>query len=191
MRITSRWNRNDLPMSIFGTIHETGQALYELGVDPAHKRGAHATDRIGLYTVGGSSFGMDESPSRLLENHVGRSPAFLAVHYTRLRVVFPARPGNATEAAFVAAINRIEPCPIRVEADKLTCELHIMLRVRLEMALLAASLVVAELPEAWNAAISSDLELTVPDDGVGCLQDVHWSSACIGSFPTCTIGNAA
>lgn len=190
VRITSRWNRNYLPMSIFGTIHETGHALYEMGVDPAHTRGAHATDMIGLYAVGGTSFGMHESQSRLLENHVGRSPAFWAVHYSRLRDTFPTQLADVTEAEFVAAINRVEPGLIRVEADELTYDLHIMLRVRLEMALMDGSLPVADLPEAWNAAIASDLGLTVPDDALGCLQDVHWSSGYIGSFPTYTIGNA-
>ncbi|MFN4131032.1 MAG: carboxypeptidase M32, partial [Paracoccaceae bacterium] len=190
VRITSRWNRNYLPMSIFGTIHETGHALYEMGVDPAHTRGAHATDMVGLYAVGGTSFGMHESQSRLLENHVGRSPAFWAVHYARLRDTFPTQLADVTEAEFVAAINRVEPGLVRVEADELTYDLHIMLRVRLEMALMDGSLAVADLPEAWNAAIADDLNLTVPDDGLGCLQDVHWSSGYIGSFPTYTIGNA-
>lgn len=190
VRITSRWNPNYLPMSIFGTIHETGHALYEMGIDPAHTRGAHATDMIGLYAVGGTSFGMHESQSRLLENHVGRSAAFWAVHYPRLRDTFPTQLADVTEAEFVAAINRVEPGLTRVESDEMTYDLHIMLRVRLEMALMDGSLSVGDLPEAWNAAIASDLGLTVPDDGKGCLQDVHWSSGYIGSFPTYTIGNA-
>ncbi len=190
VRITSRWNRRYLPMSIFGTIHETGHALYEMGVDPAHTRGAHATDMIGLYAVGGTSFGMHESQSRLLENHVGRSAAFWSVHFPRLRDTFPDQLGDVTEAEFVAAINRVEPGLVRVEADELTYDLHIMLRVRIEMALMDGSLSVAEIPEAWNAAVAEDLGLDVPDDGAGCLQDVHWSSGYIGSFPTYTIGNA-
>lgn len=189
VRITSRWARNYLPMSIFGSIHETGHALYELGADPVLTRTAHATDMIGLYAVAGTSFGMHESQSRLLENHVGRSPAFWAQHYARLRDAFPEQLADVTEAEFVAAVNRVEPGLIRVEADELTYDLHIMLRVEIEMALMDGSLPVADLPTVWNAAMHRDLGLDVPGDNLGCLQDVHWSSGYIGSFPTYTIGN--
>jgi carboxypeptidase Taq len=190
VRITSRWNRNYLPMSIFGSIHEVGHALYEQGVDPAHTRGAFATDMIGLYAVGGTSFGMHESQSRLLENHVGRSAAFWAAHYPRLRDTFPEQLGDVSDAEFIAAINRVEPGPIRVEADELTYDLHIMLRVRIEMALMDGSLEVADVPHVWREAMRDDLGVDIADDAQGCLQDVHWSSGYIGSFPTYTIGNA-
>ncbi|MCA1775173.1 MAG: carboxypeptidase M32 [Loktanella sp.] len=189
VRITSRWARTYLPMSIFGSIHETGHALYELGADPRLTRGAHATDMIGLYAVAGTSFGMHESQSRLLENHVGRSPAFWARHFARLRDTFPDQFADVTEAEFVASVNRVEPGLVRVEADELTYDLHIMLRVEIEMALMDGSLAVADIPSVWNAAMQRDLGLQVPDDGLGCLQDVHWSSGYIGSFPTYTIGN--
>ena len=190
VRITSRWNPNYLPMSIFGMIHEAGHALYELGAAPALTRGAHATDMIGLYAVAGTSFGMHESQSRLLENHIGRTPEFWAVHYGRLRDTFPEQLGDVSEAEFVAAINRVSPGLTRVEADELTYDLHVMLRVKIEMALMAGSLSVADVPEAWNAAMQRDLGQQVPDNGMGCLQDVHWSHGYIGSFPTYTIGNS-
>ncbi|MDN5567823.1 MAG: carboxypeptidase M32, partial [Paracoccus sp. (in: a-proteobacteria)] len=190
VRITSRWPRNYLPMSIFGSIHEVGHALYEQGVDPVHTRGAFATDMIGLYAVGGTSFGMHESQSRLLENHVGRSPEFWQMHFPRLRDTFPDQLRDVTVEEFIAAINRVEPGPIRVEADELTYDLHIMLRVRIEMALMDGSLQVADIPDAWNRAMQSDLGIPIADDAQGCLQDVHWSSGYIGSFPTYTIGNA-
>lgn len=189
VRITSRWDRGYLPMSIFGAIHETGHALYELGADPTLTRTAHATDMIGLYAVAGTSFGMHESQSRLLENHVGRSPAFWARNFGRLRDTFRDQLADVTEAEFVAAVNRVEPGFIRVEADELCYDIHIMLRVEIEMALMDGSLDVADIPEVWNAAIRRDLGLTVPGDDLGCLQDVHWSSGYIGSFPTYTIGN--
>ncbi|SDF01493.1 carboxypeptidase M32 [Limimaricola pyoseonensis] len=189
VRITSRWRPDYLPMAIFGTIHETGHALYEMGVDPAHTRGVHATDLVGLYAVGGTSFGMHESQSRLLENHVGRSPGFWSAQFAGLRDAFPEQLRDVSEAEWVAAINRVEPGLIRVEADELSYDLHVILRVRIEMALMDGSLAVADLPEAWNAAMREDLGLSVPDDARGCLQDVHWSSGYIGSFPTYTIGN--
>ncbi len=189
VRITSRWARNYLPMSIFGSIHETGHALYEQGADPDLTRSAHATDMIGLYAVAGTSFGMHESQSRLLENHVGRSPAFWARHFPRLRDTFPDQLADVSEAEFVAAVNRVEPGLVRVEADELTYDLHIMLRVEIEMALMDGSLAVADIPAVWNDAMRRDLGLEVPGDHLGCLQDVHWSSGYIGSFPTYTIGN--
>ena len=189
VRITSRWDRNYLPMSVFGTMHETSHALYEQGIDKALTRTAHTTDLIGLYAVGGSSFGMHESQSRLFENHIGRSPAFWSHHFGKLRDHFPEQLSDVSEQEFVAAINRVEPGLIRVEADELTYDLHIMLRVRIEMALMDGSLAVDDVPEAWNAAMRDDLGIDVPNDRLGCLQDIHWSSGYIGSFPTYTIGN--
>lgn len=189
VRITTRFKRTYLPASIFGTAHEVGHALYEQGIDPAFTRTAHATDMIGLYAVGGTSFGAHESQSRLIEMHVARTPAFWAQHFDRLRRHFPDQLRDVSAEEFAAAVNRIEPGLIRVEADELTYDFHIMLRVRLEMALMDGSLRVADLPEAWSAAISEDLGLTVPDDARGCLQDIHWSTGYIGSFPTYTIGN--
>ena len=90
---------------------------------------------------------------------------------------------------FYRAVTRVEPGFIRVEADELTYDFHIMLRVEIECALMDGSLAVADLPSAWNAAIKRDLGLDVPDDSQGVLQDVHWSTGYIGSFPTYTIGN--
>jgi len=189
VRITTRFNRTYLPASIFGTAHEVGHALYEQGVDPAHTRTVHATDMIGLYAVGGTSFGAHESQSRLIEMHVARTPAFWGQHFDRLARHFPDQLRDVTADEFAAAVNRIAPGFIRVEADELTYDFHIMMRVRLEMALMDGSLRVADLPEAWNAAIADDLGLTVPDDARGCLQDIHWSTGYLGSFPTYTIGN--
>nr|WP_321460220.1 carboxypeptidase M32 [uncultured Cohaesibacter sp.] len=189
VRITSRWNETYLPMSIFGTMHETGHALYEQGIDPSLTRTAHTTDLIGLYAVGGSSFGMHESQSRLFENHIGRSASFWEQHFGLLKSHFAEQLTDVTIEEFVAAINRCEPGFIRVEADELTYDLHIMLRARLEMALMDGSLSVDDIPQAWNEAIREDLGLEVPDDSLGCLQDIHWSSGYIGSFPTYTIGN--
>ena len=189
VRITSRWNETYLPMALFGTMHETGHALYEQGVAPQLTRTAHSTDLIGLYAVGGSSFGMHESQSRLFENHIGRSPSFWARHFDLAKQHFPDQLADVSAEDFVRAINRCEPGLVRVEADELTYDLHIMLRVRLEMALMEGTLSVDDIPAAWNDALRDDLGLEVPHDGLGCLQDVHWSSGYIGSFPTYTIGN--
>jgi carboxypeptidase Taq len=189
VRITTRYTRNYLPASIFGTAHETGHGVYEQGVDPAYTRTTLATDLVGLYAVGGTSFGAHESQSRLLENHVARSRTFWELHFPALQRQFPGQLGDVTAEAFYRAVTRVEPGFIRVEADELTYDFHIMLRTEIECALMDGSLQVADLPAAWNAAIKRDLDLDVPDDARGVLQDVHWSTGYIGSFPTYTIGN--
>lgn len=189
VRITTRYNPSYLPASIFGTAHETGHGLYEQGVDPAFTRTVFATDLVGLYAVGGTSFGAHESQSRLWENHIVRSRTFWHRHFPDLQKHFPDQLGDVDAEEFYRAVTRVEPGFIRVEADELTYDLHIMLRVDIECALMDGSLPVADLPEAWNAAIRRDLDLVVPDDARGVLQDVHWSTGYIGSFPTYTIGN--
>jgi carboxypeptidase Taq len=189
VRITTRYNRNYLPASIFGTAHETGHGLYEQGVDPAYTRTTLATDLVGLYAVGGTSFGAHESQSRLWENHIVRSRTFWRLHFPDLQRHFPDQLGDVSPEEFYRAVTRVEPGFIRVEADELTYDLHIMLRVEIESALMDGSLPVADLPGAWNALIKRDLDLDVPDDARGVLQDVHWSTGYIGSFPTYTIGN--
>jgi len=189
VRITTRYNRNYLPASLFGTAHETGHGLYEQGVDPAYTRTTLATDLIGLYAVGGTSFGAHESQSRLWENHVVRSRTFWQLHFPELQRHFPEQLGDVSAEEFYRAVTRVEPGFIRVEADELTYDFHIMLRVDIEAALMDGSLAVPDLPAAWNAAIKRDLDLDVPNDSRGVLQDVHWSTGYIGSFPTYTIGN--
>ncbi|WP_209424717.1 carboxypeptidase M32 [Pararhodobacter sp. SW119] len=189
VRITTRFTPDYIAASIFGTAHEVGHALYEQNVAPDFTRTAHATDLISLYAVGGTSFGAHESQSRLIEMHVARDPAFWALHFDRLAAHFPDQLSDVTAGEFAAAVNRTTPGLIRVEADEVSYDLHIMLRVEIEMALMDGSLKPADVPQAWAAAMARDLGVTVPDDARGCLQDVHWSSGYIGSFATYTIGN--
>ncbi|MBS0124121.1 hypothetical protein KB874_08225 [Aestuariicoccus sp. KMU-90] len=132
---------------------------------------------------------MHESQSRLIENHVGRSAPFWARHFGRLRDTFPDQLGDVGVDEWLAAINGVRPGFIRIEADEPTDDLHIMLRVRIEMALLDGSLAVADIPAMWADGIRQDLGLDLPDDARGCLQDVHWSQNYFGAFPTYTIGN--
>lgn len=189
VRITTRVASDYMPMSLFGALHEAGHAMYEQNVDPAYTRTPLATDLIGLYAVGGVSFGAHESQSRLWENHVGRSRAFWANHMDEMRAAYPGLLDDVDAEEFYRAVNRSEPDLIRVEADELTYDFHIMLRCELEAGLIDGSLDVADLPEAWNAAMKSYLGVDVPDDARGVLQDVHWSSGQIGTFCNYTIGN--
>jgi carboxypeptidase Taq len=148
-----------------------------------------ATDLLGMYAVGGASFGLHESQSRLWENMVGRSYPFWRNHYAELQAIFPEQLSGVDLETFYRAVNDVKPSLIRVEADEVTYNLHIMLRTGLEMGLMDGSVEVDALPEAWNAKMQDYLGLTPPDDGVGVLQDIHWSHGHIGTFPTYTLGN--
>jgi carboxypeptidase Taq len=138
---------------------------------------------------GGASLGVHESQSRLWENIVGRSRPFWQHFFPALRARFPAQLGTVSEEQFYRGINRVRPSLIRVEADEATYNLHVMLRVELEIALLEGTLAPRDLPEAWRVRMADYIGLTPPDDASGVLQDVHWSAGLFGYFATYTLGN--
>lgn len=189
VRMTTRYNPRFLPTALFGVLHEAGHAIYEQSVAPELTRSALASDLKGMYAVGGVSFGAHESQSRLWENIVGRSRTFWRHWFPRLRGVFPAQLEGVDAEAFYRAVNTVTPSLIRVEADEVTYNLHIMLRVEIEMGLMDGSMAVRDLPEIWNQKMQDYLGVTPPDDAQGVLQDIHWSHSNIGSFPCYTIGN--
>jgi carboxypeptidase Taq len=180
VRITTRWVEG-MPLSmLFGTMHETGHALYEQGVTPAHHRTA---------LEGGASLGVHESQSRLWENLVGRSLPFWEHFYPHLQARFASQLGGVALDEFYRAINKVQPSLIRVEADEATYNLHVMLRVELEIGLIDGHITVDELPDRWNAGMRAYLGLTPPDAKRGVLQDIHWSAGLFGYFATYTLGN--
>lgn len=189
VRITTRYQRRWMPAAVFGAFHESGHALYEQGADPALTRSALTTDLLDFYAVAGVSYGLHESQSRLWENLVGRSRMFWENHYGRLREYFPEQLADVELEEFYRAINRVEPSFIRVEADEVTYNYHIMLRVEVEKRLIEGSLKVQDLPEFWREQMQSLLGITPPNDRLGPLQDIHWASGTIGSFPNYTLGN--
>lgn len=189
VRITTRCSETWVPASLFGALHEAGHGLYEQGVDPSYTRTPLATDLVGLYAVGGVSFGAHESQSRLFENHVGRSRTFWELNFSEAQQAYPDQLADIDAETFFRAVNRVSPSFIRVEADELTYDFHIMLRVEIEAALIDGTLAPRDLPEAWNAAMRDYLGLEVPNDALGVLQDVHWASGQIGTFCNYTIGN--
>ncbi|HEY6752786.1 MAG TPA: carboxypeptidase M32 [Rubrobacteraceae bacterium] len=180
VRITTRFDGGWLAPALFGTMHEAGHALYEQGVDPSYAR-----TPLG----GGTSMGVHESQSRLWENLVGRSRAFWSHYYPKLREVFPEVLGGIDAREFYGAINALEPSEIRVEADEVTYNLHILLRFELEVALIEGSLSVADLPAAWNSKMEEYLRVIPKDDSAGVLQDIHWADGLFGYFPTYVIGS--
>ncbi len=179
VRLTTRFNENYMPMSLFGVMHECGHALYEQGLDAAH---------TGTPMAQSTSLGIHESQSRLWENQVGRSRLFWQHFYPPLQETFPALADVAMDD-WCFAINTVEPSFIRVEADEVTYGLHIILRFELEQALVTGELAVRDLSAAWNAKMEEYLGLTPPDDAVGVLQDVHWSGGTLGYFPEYLLGS--
>jgi carboxypeptidase Taq len=180
VRITTRFLTDYAASALFSTMHECGHALYEQGIDPGLSRSPLGS---------GASLAVHESQSRLYENLVGRSHDFWLHFYPRLQANFSAQLGNVELESFYRGINKVEPSLIRVEADEATYNLHIMLRLELEIALLEGSIAVKDLPEAWNSRMQEYLGLTPPNDGQGLLQDIHWSSGYIGYFSTYALGN--
>ncbi|HEX2979069.1 MAG TPA: carboxypeptidase M32 [Anaerolineaceae bacterium] len=180
VRITTRFDEKRSMSALFSTMHEAGHAMYEQGISPAFQRTPMAD---------GASMAVHESQSRMWENLVGRSRAFWTYFFPRLQAMFPAEYGNIDLGTFYKGINKIEPSFVRVEADEGTYNLHIMLRLELEIALMEGSLAVRDLPEAWNARMSEYLGVTPPNDAAGVLQDIHWSGGLIGYFPTYALGN--
>ncbi len=179
-RITTRWYPDFLNPSLFGTLHESGHAIYEQGTHPDLSRTPLAR---------GTSMGIHESQSRMMENIVGRSRGFWQAHFPTLQAHFPGALGGHTAEEFYRAINKTQPSFIRVEADELTYNFHIILRFELEQAMLNGDLVVADLPTAWNDKMRELLGIVPPSDREGCLQDVHWSRPGFGYFPTYALGN--
>jgi carboxypeptidase Taq len=180
VRITTRFVKDLGTSSLFSTMHEGGHALYEQGVSPALRRTPLAS---------GASMAIHESQSRMWENLVGRSLPFWKHFYPRYQQLFPAELGNVDLMTFYKGINKVEPSLIRVEADEATYNLHIMLRLELEIAMMEGKLAVKDLPDAWNSRMKEYLGITPPDDAHGVLQDIHWSGGSIGYFPTYALGN--
>ena len=180
VRIASRYQPFNLPNGFLGVIHETGHALYEQGLDPAHY-GTPMGDAVSL--------GVHESQSRMWENLVGRSRGFWVHFYPQLQKTFEESLGDISLDAFRASMNHVAPGLIRVDADEVTYNLHVLIRFELERALLDGELRAADVPGAWSEKYLKYLGISPRNNRDGCLQDIHWSEALIGYFPTYTLGN--
>jgi len=181
VRITTRFREDDFGDGFFSTLHECGHALYELGIAPHLE---------GTVLGGGTSAGVHESQSRLWENIVGRSRNFWEYAYPRVQAAFPEQLGGVPLDTFHRAINKVQRSLIRVDADEVTYNLHVMIRFELELQMLEGKLAIKDLPEAWRAAYRADLGQAAPDDRDGVMQDVHWFDGLIGgAFQGYTLGN--
>jgi carboxypeptidase Taq len=181
VRITTRIYENDITQGLFSTIHETGHALYELGI---------SHDFEGTPLAGGVSSGVHESQSRLWENLVGRSRGFWHYFYPQLQQVFPQQLSQISLETFYRGINKVVRSRIRTDADEVTYNLHVMIRFDLELQMLEGKLEIKDLPEAWNERYRADLGLIPTNDSEGVMQDVHWYVGTIGGMFQCyTLGN--
>ncbi|MBW0000804.1 MAG: carboxypeptidase M32 [Verrucomicrobia bacterium] len=178
-RITTRYDEQLFQVSLYGVLHETGHALYEQGLDKT---------AAGTPLGAARSLGIHESQSRLWENHVGRTGTFWARWYQTAAEHLPdLRRFTPDEVA--RGVKRVAPSFIRVEADEVTYDLHILLRFDIELALVEQRLAIGDLPAAWNERFEQLFGLKVPNDRLGVLQDIHWSLGALGYFPTYSLGN--
>ncbi|MGN6135419.1 MAG: carboxypeptidase M32 [Aureliella sp.] len=179
-RILTRYDVNNFPSGFYSTLHEAGHGLYEQGLP---------VDWFGLPPGVAASLGVHESQSRLWENFVGRSAPFWRWCFPQLKQRF----GNTWDALDAEHLfrdaNRVEPSLVRVEADEVTYNLHILIRFELEQELIDGQLQVDDAPQAWNDRYERYLGIRPHDDRDGILQDVHWSAGLLGYFPTYTLGN--
>jgi carboxypeptidase Taq len=180
VRVTTRVLEQELQSCLFSCIHEGGHGLYDQGLDPRHY-GTPLGDSVSL--------GIHESQSRLWENCVGRSRAFWRFFYPALQHTFAQQLTGVDIEQFYTAINQVKPSLIRVEADELTYNLHIMLRFEIEQGLIEGHTQAADLPDLWNMKMKEYLGIVPGRDAEGVLQDVHWSLGAFGYFPTYTLGN--
>ncbi len=180
VRVTTRIDENDFANMCWSCIHEGGHALYEQGI-PA--------EEYGLATGSAISLGIHESQSRLWENHVGRSKAYWKHHFPKLQEIFSENLKEVSLDDFYKAINKVEANFIRTEADELHYHFHVMIRYELEKKLLGREIEVAELGKMWNSKYKSYMDVDVPDDSRGVLQDVHWGHGSFGYFPTYSVGS--
>lgn len=179
-RILTRYDVNFFSQAFYGTLHEAGHGIYDQGLRP---------EQYGLPPGNYASLAIHESQSRLWENLVGRSLSFWKFMYEETQQLFPDSLSSVSLKEFYGAVNVVRPSLIRVEADEATYNLHIALRFELEEALVNGTLAVADLPDAWNEKYSEYLGITPSDAAEGVLQDVHWSAALLGYFPTYSLGN--
>jgi carboxypeptidase Taq len=178
-RITTKIHPTSLMSCIFAVLHEAGHSLYEMGLK---------SDLYGSPLGEPISMAVHESQSRWWETRIGQSKSFWKHFLPVLHAAFP-KLKKVNLEQFYKAINKVQPGFIRIEADEVTYSLHIILRFELEKDLIAGTLKVRDLPEAWNAKMKHYLGIVPKTVSEGCLQDIHWSMGAFGYFPSYTIGN--
>lgn len=181
VRITTKYQEDNLTSNLYSVIHESGHAMYELSVsdDLLHSALGH-----------GATTAIHESQSRLWENYIGRSKPFCQLIFPKVKELFPHQMKNVSAEDFYRAVNVAEPSFIRTEADELTYSLHVLIRYEIEKKIFADEISVDDLPAEWNRLYKEYLGVDVPDDTKGVLQDAHWAGGAFGYFPSYALGTA-
>jgi len=179
VRITTRLSDNELRSNIFSTIHELGHGLYEQGIEQELNR---------TFAADGASYGMHESQSLIWENIIARTHEFWTWGITHLRQIYPGSFNNIYSIDLYNAVNVVRPSLIRIEADELTYNLHIIIRFEIENLLINKKIKPYEIPDYWRNKYREYLGVIPPNDTFGCLQDIHWSHGSFGYFPSYTLG---
>lgn len=180
VRLTTKYKISDFRDSYSSTMHETGHALYEQGVNPDF-------DQTPLES--GASYGIHEAMSRFWENIVGKNPAFLRFMLPIFQSSYPQQLGDITEPEFIRLMNMVKPSFIRIESDEVTYSLHIILRFEMENALINGDIQPKEAPAIWREKSKKLFGIEPKTDSEGILQDVHWSYGAFGYFPSYALGN--
>ena len=180
VRVTTRVNKNNLKEILWSSIHEGGHALYEQGL---------LSENYGLPAGSYLSLGIHESQSRLWENNVGRSYGYWKNNFKKLQEFFPENLNHYSAEDFYKAMNIVKPSLIRTSADELTYHFHVLIRYEIEKELISGKIEVDDLPKIWNKKYKDYLNVDVPNDAKGVLQDIHWSHGSFGYFPTYSIGS--
>ncbi|WP_305767654.1 carboxypeptidase M32 [Candidatus Epulonipiscium viviparus] len=179
VRITTHYHKEDIRPSAFSILHEGGHAIYEQHINK---------DLVGTTLNSGTSMGIHESQSRFYENIIGRNKNFWNIHYSKLQECF-SQYQNISVDDFYKGINSVFPSLIRIEADELTYNMHVIIRFELEKALFDGTLAVKDLPTAWRDKMKAYLGVEPANNKEGVLQDVHWPAGLFGYFPSYTLGN--
>lgn len=180
VRLTTRYSQDNLRSALFGAIHESGHGMYDQNLP---------NELVGTGLCDGASMSIHESQSRFWENIIGRSMSFWNRFYNSLVETFPESLSDVSIDDFYRAINEVKPSFIRVEADEVTYNLHIMIRYEIEKKIFSGEVEIDQLPETWNSLVHEYLGITPPNDRVGVLQDVHWAAGLFGYFPSYALGN--
>lgn len=179
VRITTHYYEESIESAIFSSVHEGGHAIYDQNMP--HQLAEYGIDEA-------PSMGIHESQSRFYENIIGRSLSFWRAFYPKLQKIFPEYQEISLEE-FYRIINKVTPSLVRTEADEVTYSLHVIIRYEIEKLMVSGAVSVDELPALWNQKYEEYLGITPPNDSEGLMQDVHWSEALIGYFPSYALGN--
>lgn len=179
VRLTTRVNEHDLGSCLYGVIHEAGHGMYEQGF---------STDLARTFGADGASMGIHESQSLLWETIITRSEEFWQFALPHLQKQFPGTADDLTPRDLFKAVNKVQPSLIRVDADEVTYNMHIVLRFEIEQMMINGKVALKDIPELWNEKMRNYLGVVPPDNAKGCLQDIHWSFGGFGYFPSYTLG---